>query len=559
MLSRNRNVKQSKIGKIGTKRSIFPINYSRKMTLNASYITPIICRRIIPGQTLKLDLTNFIRLNTQRISPIDNLIVETFFFYGQDRITWDNYKKFMGEQEDPDNPQSYTKPQIEIPAASNTAGSLFNCLTASRIGKKVKMDAVPFVLHNMIYNRFFRDTDCMAMKKVDKTDSDKNIADYDIYRIHKTRDYFTNSTRDISNGIVTLPIGTQAPVVGNGTAIGLTNGGTNKMVLGNYFTEGGTGSTGLTAYNDSNTVPNQEGQDCGSNGINTTNKLIGLTKDPTRSGMIALLNDALGAELTAVRHAIMLEEYNEAVNRGGNRYYDLMETIYDVQIPNREQQEPIFLGSTWQPLFTDPIYQTSATDSTSPQGNITGNGVTTKKSTVLNLSADEFGYVIGYVVVHAIPQYQQGLKRWFLEKDEMDLFNPFFVNASDQAIKRGEIYLEDYDAVDSNGETLNNKVFGYIGKYDEYRYWENEIAGELNSEYTLTLDKWHYAEKFENAPENNESFMLDKTYEILDRSMAIINESEGVKAPQLIGDFVFSGVTALPIPTHAIPKISAYL
>lgn len=553
-LLRNRMIEQSKVSKIKSKRSIFPARWSRKQTMNASYITPIMCKKVVPGESLYINLTAFARLNTQVVCPIDNLQVETFFFYEPERVVWENHPYFIGAIKDPNNITNYLTPQIEIPAEKNTAGSLFNLLSASRINKKVKVSSIPFRIHNDVYNEYFRDSDCESPKPVNRTDSDDSIDDFSLYRIHKSRDYFTNSTRDIQKGDdITLPIGTTAPVVGNGTSVNwhgvtLNNGGAaNDPTKGAATNANSAGNLQIFNADSSFTAP------------------VGISQNPEYSGLIAILREAVGPTLDSFREAIMTKEYLEALNRGGTKYTDIMSNIYGVTIPDLTIQRPVYLGGTSTPFFTSEVVQTSATGQTgsdTPQGNIAGYGKGSDGGRIINASFQEFGYVIGYAVIKSQPQYQQGLDRQWTEIERYDYFNPYYINMSDQAIKRSEIYLEDYDSVDSEtGELNNEKTFGYIGRYDNMRYFRNEIAGELNSEYERTLDVWHYAEKFDNVPENNADFMHDKTFEILDRSMAVVWEDaeQTIKAPQFICDFAFNGAVALPIPTHAVPKISALL
>lgn len=557
ILMRNKNGYQSKISRINSKRSIFPIRYSRKQTINASYITPIMCKKVVPGETLYINLENFSRLNTQVTCPIDNLTMETFFFYAPERIVWEDFRKFIGEVIDEDDTTEYLVPQIEIPAEKNTAGSIFNYLSKSRLGKKAKVSAIPFRIHNAIWNRFFRDTDCQKAKRVKRDSSDDSIELYDLYRIHKSRDYFTNSTRDLQAGEpISLPLGTEAPVVGNGKTIGVQTYLNNELKYGSPIFANGN----LNVYDGNYNKEINEARS-GSSLNNSGNAGIGLTEEVGKSGLVALLNQATAATIDTLRQGIMVQEYKEALNRGGQRYSDIMANVYGVTLADNTIQEPIYLGGTSTPFFTNPVVQTSSTDSTTPQGNIAGFGTTGDNGKVINASFDEFGWVIGYVVVKAMPQYQQGLDRQWTEKDIYEYFNPYFNNLSDQPIKRQEIFMEDYDAVDEEGEILNDKIFGYIGRNDHLRYFKNEIAGELNSEYEYTLDSWHYAEKFETAPENNADFMEDKTYEILDRSMAYIweDEEQTVKAPQVIADFLFTGIATEPIPTNPVPKISALI
>lgn len=574
-LIRNRETYQSKIPDAPKKRSIFPARWNRKQTMNASYITPIMCKRIIPGQTMNLNMSAFVRMSTQLVAPIDNLFIETFFFYAPDRILWDNHREFLGEVKNPTQQQvERLIPQIEISAEENIAGSLWNYISASRLGKKCKVSKLPFVMHNMVQNRFFRDPDCQDYKPIDTTDTAGNLNDYALYRIHKSRDMITNATRDVQQGEpVTIPFATEAPVIGNGMALGLDGASSTSGIIGYGLR---TNNEGIVA-----TYSNLYGAEAGidtSNSPTVSTRALGLTKEAEYSGVIADLTNSK-ATLDALAQAIMTQQYLQALNRGGTKYTDIMSNIYSCDVFDYSIQEPVYLGGTHTPFFTTPVVQTSGTGTTgqaTPQGNISGYGVGGDGGRVINASFSEFGYVIGYMVIKAQPQYQQGLDSHWTERDRLELFNPFYVNAPDEPIYRERIFQEDYDAVDEvDGTPLNKKVYGYIGRYDKYRYNLNEIAGELNSEYKYSQDYWHYAEKFENAPENNADFMEDKTYEILDRTLAVIWENqigtdengdpvtpegeELVKAPQFIVDIQFEGFNSLPIPTHAVPKISAML
>lgn len=546
LLLRNRTANASKISKITHKRSIFDIDYHRKQTFNASYLTPIMCKRVMPGKSVFINLDTFVRMNTQLVAPFDNLQIETFFFYGADRLVWDNAEYYAGALKDYENPDTdYLMPQVEIPANANIAGSIFNYMTSGRLNKKIKISAIPFRLYNLIYNEYFIDLDCQKRLKVDKGDADSVYTDFELKRIHKNRDYFTNSTRDIQRGApVTLPLGTTADIIGTGQSfvkilntdrqevdvvgndIGVVDGNRRYVLgAGNGATEGISGN----AYVKGALIAN-------------------LLK--------ADLSNASKAQVSALRFAIRTEEYKEALNRGGGKYTDVMSNIYGVNIPDYKIQRPMYLGGTASPFLTNPIVQTSASTENSPLGEVAGYGTNSDGGRVVNASFDEFGWIIGFVVVKADPQYQQGMDRAWFERDEYDRYNPFYINTSDQPIYREEIYTEDYDATDSDGNLLNKKVFGYIGRYDNDRYYKNEIAGELNSEYQYTLDMYHYAEKFDEAPENNSYFMEDKTNEILDRTMAVRYEDEAqtIKAPQFIGDFGFQGISVDPIPMHANPK-----
>lgn len=379
------------------------------------------------------------------------------------------------------------------------------------------------------------------------------------------RDYFTNATKNTQQGdAVTLPLGTTAPVIGNGNALGLTNS-TPGVLCGtgnNVGNENDSGAFALGVTMD--TVQNATvGQNISGNIRRPTSTLAyGVSTDATKSGLIADLTEALGATVTSFRQMIMTQVLLENDNRGGVRYTELMQKRYGAINPDLRLHRPQYLGGTASPLFTTPVIQTSGTGTSgqnTPQGNIAGYGTNGDSGNVIKASFGEFGYIIGFACCQATPQYQQGLDRKWTRFERFDYYYPEFNGLSDQAILNKEIYAQGDNITDpSTGEIIDNQVWGYIGRYDELRYFKNEICGELRSNYEQTLDSWHYAEKFENLPVYSSEFIEDKTDQIVARTLAYEYEDieNKILAPQLITDFQFSGQVYRVLPSKALPMFA---
>lgn len=529
ILMRNKaNNETARIEMVKHPRSIFPMNYSRKMTMKASFLYPIMAQEVLPADTWIFDMDYFIRLNTQITAPVDNLWVNTYFFFDPYRLAWDNFPKQQGERRNPDDTIDYITPACNAKEGFEV-GSLFDYFGGIRTGIPNSKTTCYFArTYNRIFNQYFRDQDLQeeAFEKYD--DQDVNASTYKLLRKCKMHDYFTDATTSTQKGaMVTIPIGTTAPVEISSNGVFKLNNSTNP-------------SSGINNEYNMQVSRNMEVQLANNNNIQNLYYNNGLEAT-------AILSDAIAASIAAVRLAIRSQEIFEADNRGGTRYTEMLEHRYGAINPDLRLGRVQYLGGTSKPLFTNPVVQTSGTGANgqqTPQGNIAGYGTTSESQKVVEASFGEFGTLMGICCITAVPQYQQGMHKKHQRWERFDYWYPEFAGLTDQAINKGEIYYQ--------GTDEDHEPWGYIGRGDEYRYFINEICGELRSDYKYTMDSWHYAEKFENAPELNASFIQDKTDKILQRTLAVANDQEG-QAEQFIADFQFNGIVARILPSKATP------
>lgn len=541
-LMRNRaNSYMSRVPQIKLPRSIFPVNFSRKQTQKASYLVPIFYQEILPGDTWQINMTSFTRMMTQITSPLDNLWMKTYFFFDPHRLQWENFPKQHGERKNPNDTIDYLTPTITYPEGIQYK-SLADYLGRTRCGiPNTKMTSLGHRMYNRIINAYFRSERLQDSLFENDTDEDDIPENYSLFKIGKDRDYFTNCLPDLQLGEqVAIPIGTTAPVIGNGTTLGITGGSTEA------------GMTYYPSTADLKYEPNAYGMSSGStyslSTAGTSPFTVGVTNDPTKSGLIADLSRAVSATVSAMRLAIDTQEILERDNRNGTRYTEQLEGRYGCLNPDLLMYRPQYLGGTSTPIFTTPIYQTSgsgATGQITPQGNIAGQANCTDRGEVVRASFGEFGAIMGLAVIKAVPQYQQGMGKCWERMERYDYYYPEFNGLSDQAVTNGEIYYQ--------GNDKDKEVFGYIPRYDDYRTFNNEICGELRSEYKETLDVWHYAEKFEDLPKLNGEFIKDKTDEVVKRTIAV--QKDGVEdEEQFLCDFQFSGSVTRVLPSHAVPR-----
>lgn len=491
-------------------RNIIECPSTWKGTFNSGYLIPVFWCPTLPGDTFKLDATFFCRLSTQVLPPMDNIYLDWHFFWSADRFVWDHFVNFMGERENPDDSIDYLTPII------NSGENGFDYETPfDYVGcppKIANYDVVSLIFRhmNLIWNKWYRSQDLQNSLPVPKGDGPDPLLQLDgsetfpLLVRGKRGDMFTlalpNSQK--ASSPVTMPLGTSCPVVGNSKALGLTTGAENDTFLlkvyensnPDSFINGGYADTTLPfVANSQNTL--------------TNNRAVGVTTDPDKSGLIAMLNDAIAPTINSLRQAIAIQHFLE-MELFGDRYIELMYSAFGVLNSNRALQRPEFLGGTTTMINVNVVPQTSSTDSTTPQGNLTAYSTSSGTGIGFTRSFEEHGFVIGFVSARTDLTYQQGLDRLLTKRTRYDYYWHQFAHIGDQALLNKEIYVQPKTVVDTDGTTqINEEPFGYVPRYAEYRYKNSLITGRFRSSYPQSLDSYHYSQYFGSLPQLNSDFI----------------------------------------------------
>jgi hypothetical protein len=522
MMHKNRSVDPHRfamIPKADIPRASFDREFTHKTTFDAGYLIPVFVDEVLPGDTFNLRMTAFARLSTPLFPVMDNMKLSSFFFFVPNRLVWTNWKRFMGEQDNPADSISYVVPQQVSPAGGYAVNSLQDYMglpTTPMLGANTVSHCAFFTrAYNLIWNEWFRDENLQNSVVVDKGDGPDATpsANYVLLRRGKRPDYFTSCLPWPQKGgtAVSLPLGTSAPI--KYTTFSGTNTASNQFVVASRGASTGDFSYGATAGVLTGTVPAN-----------------------TNSNMYADLSAATAATINQLRQSFQIQKLLERDARGGTRYTEIVRSHFGVVSPDARLQRPEYLGGGVTPVNINPIVQasgTGASGTTAPLGTLAAVGTALSSGHGFSQSFTEHGVVIGLVCVDADLTYQQGLHKMWSRSTRYDFYFPAFAMLGEQAVLNKEIYV--------TGGASDTNVFGYQERWAEYRYLPSRISGLFRSTASGTIDPWHLAQKFTSLPTLNSTFI--QSTPPVDRVVAVGAAANG---KQFIFDSFFK------CSTHAV-------
>lgn len=512
--------KFAEIAKAEIERSSFNRSSGLKTTFDSGLLIPIYLDEGLPGDTYKMKMHNFCRLATPLHPVMDNIHIDSFWFAVPLRLLWSNFQKFMGEQEDPGDSTDFTIPQIDYgvgnPVAALSISDYMGIPTASLI-TNLSHTAMFHRAYNLIWNQFFRDENIQDSVTINKGDGPDVIADYTLLRRGKRKDYMTSC----------LPWpqkGTASPVVIGGTAPAIP-----------------TGDKSPAWKVDANPTEYKMQSIVSGNQIAVTPNWVDGIGDMewSDSKLEVDASSFTGNTINQLRQAFQIQRLLERDARGGTRYTEIIRSHFGVTSPDARLQRPEYLGGGSQNISITPVPKTTE-DGTDPQGNLAGYGTSSASGSGFNKSFTEHCVIIGLVSVRADLTYQQGLNRMMSRETKYDFFWPALSHIGEQSVLNQEIV-----AVGDLIPGSDDLVFGYQGRYDEYRYKPSQITGQFRSSHPTTLDSWHLSQEFVGVPTLSPAFIEENPP--IGRISAVPSE------PEILFDAFFELLCARPIPMFGTP------
>ena len=505
-------------------RSTFDRSFGHKTTFDAGELIPIYADEMLPGDTFSCNLTAFARLATPIHPTMDNAFMDTHFFAVPIRLIWDDFEEFMGDtktytasgssrlDETPDfTVAAPIPPTITAGGSGEAEGSLADYLGVPTKQASLVFSAMWHRAYTLVWNDWFRDENLQKPATL-LTTSGTDATAYSILNRGKRHDYFTSALPWPQKGAdVTLPLGTTAPVVTGGDDA-------EKIIVGVLPASDMSPSAAFRHSTDANDVT--------------------YTPSGSSGNLYADLSTATSATINQLRLAFATQKFLERQARSGSRYIEVIKGHFNVTSPDARLQRPQYLGGGTSPVNISPVAQTSSTDATTPQANLSGIGTSVLTGHSFTYSATEHCILIGVVSVRTALTYQQGLNRMFSRSTIYDYYWPTLSTIGEQAVLNKEIYAQ--------GTSADDEVFGYQERYGEYRYKPSLVTGRFRSNATTSLESWHYAQEYSALPVLGQSWIQQGKANV-QRTLAVASE------PQFIYDSLFKLRCTRPMPVASVP------
>jgi len=513
-------------------RSTFDRSHGLKTTFDAGYLIPVLLDEMLPGDTFNCNMQAFARLATPLKPVMDNMFLNSFFFFVPMRLIWQHWREMNGQQADPNSSTDYHMPKLTggVGGFAVQCGSIYDYfgLPLGTLTGLTRLTCLPLRAYALCWNEFFRDQNLQDSISIPLNDGPDDMTIYELMRRGKRKDYFSGSLPFAQKGLaVTLPLGTTAPVSWT-----VPDFYENRWVK-------------ASDHNDSRGVLHEDNAGAitatvsGDGGWDIDMKIA----KPLDG--YADLSLATASTINAIRLAFQMQKMLERDARGGTRYTEVIKSHFGVVSPDSRQMRPELIGTGETGVIVQPVANTAAGSAGFNLGQLAAYGAAVVcGGHGFTYSATEHGYVIGLVSVRCDLTYQYGVDRMWFRDTRYDHYWPALSHLGEQEVLNQEIYWSNNPAVDED-------TWGYQERYAEYRYKPSRVTGLMRTNAAAgggtSIDVWHLGIREAALPELDADWIQDTPP--LDQVIATPSE------PHFILDAFFRYRCARPIPVYSVPGL----
>lgn len=554
-MNRNTQSHFSQVPRADIARSRFDRSSTIKTSFNVGQLVPFYVDEVLPGDTFSVDTSKVVRMQTMITPIMDNIYLDTYWFYVPSRILWDHWRELMGEnRESAWIPKTeYSVPQVTAPSGGWEVGTIADYMGIPTGISNLSVNALPFRAYAEIVNEWFRDQNLQDPINISYGDATVAGSNGDNYLVDlvkggqpfiaaKYHDYFTSCLPGPQKGPdVELPLGALPDIPVKAGDVHIASYNDNPVHLAFADNELATGSYGLFAYKTN--APGSLGTEVWAHSSSQTGIPLNGALTPSNLWAFGSGESLNSATVNQLRLAFAIQKFYERDARSGTRYNEILKAHFGVTAPDARLQRPEYLGGNRVPININQVVQQSATvTGGTPQGTPVGLPQTADSNSDFTKSFVEHGFLIGLMVARYDHTYQQGLDRMWSRKTRFDYYFPVFANIGEQPVLNKEIYAQ--------GNSTDDEVFGYQEAWADYRYRPSRVTGQMRSQYDQSLDVWHLADDYNLLPTLSSSW-IQEDYHTVDRVLAVSSDL----ANQLFADVYIKLNCVRPMPVFSVPGL----
>lgn len=488
-------------------------------TCKMGQLIPYRCIDVLPGDTFHLQHFPLARMMALISPAFGKVIVRLHTFFVPYRIIWPEfYEGFMIQRKNDDG--TLADPSV-IPTITKTwtEGSLGDYLgyplDTEFTSTAFKVRAYQQIVRNYYLNTNIEDEYDVNISTASGADT---FTDTDLFNVNYPRDYFTGTypTRQRGEELPIPVTGAGSPIVGRTPVYASSTHGEigNNIPLHWKNVQGGTLPTSgnqRIMLASGNTCLSSNTDDGLISGSNMSPDNLWANAFSSRSTLSVGTGDVASVNPSDLRLIWQLNLKRQKDLYSGSRTVDWLGEHYGVRPADARLQRAEFLGGCKTYFNVSEVLQTSATDQTTPQGNMAGHGFSVAASKPIHKTFDEHGVIMCLMSITPQSMYMQGAPRSDIKRTPEEFGLPVLSHTIMDAVYKGQVYW--------TGTATDKEPLGYRNIYDEYRFMYSSVKGAFRS----SLDFWTWARKFSNQPSLNKQFIQ---VEDMDRQFATQDGSD---------------------------------